>query len=198
MLAKDDEKITRLFGESVRLLEMKGYSRIEAESVVQQKLDSDHDRDFTEVRRIDDLVNKVEERRISQLITFATLLITVLGVLIAQDEVRSTFTWQQKGLALSAFFLLFCSILEGIRQSADNIDFWKKTQKMLIEGRQRVEKLIQQGKIVTFEQKTKEEFKLRAELPDSSDDGAATLQVWLLTLGSSAVMLLLILFMTGE
>jgi hypothetical protein len=182
---------TKLFENTVSILVKNGYDITEAERLVQERRDGDRAADLVEARRVDDILNDLSDKRSTQLITLATVLLTVVGLFIAQNDIFSALNDRQKWTILIAFILIFASISSGVIQSMHDEKFWKKWQNAWHRRRHEIESLIQNNKIVSFEEKAEKEKAYMENLEPESSSNFSNAQILFLLLGFLCFILIL-------
>ena len=184
--------MTQLLEQTYDKLRDAGFSHGEALMQLQAMMDRFNDERRIFVERVDGQLNETHRVRSSQLITFATLLITVTGLFISQQDIYKHLTQMQKAYLLYACIILMASIFVGMWGYFRDIRFFRRWLRHIQKSVPRIEADIASGKIKTVNGVYKAGAKVYAELPQTTGDLLAFLQLAFVAVGAMALVFLLL------
>ena len=176
---------------TIESLEKVGFSKGEAVLQVQAMVNRYTDNHAVMVNKIDGQSNETDRARASQLITLSTLLVTITGVFVAQQDIFKSMSLEQRFLALSVLMLLFLSIGAGVIGYFRDMRFFRKWQDALVGAGRAVDQGVADGSIQDIQTMHSIEAAVLSKLPNSAGESIAWVQFTLAIFGAAGFMMLL-------
>ena len=169
-----------------------GLSNGEALMQLQAMTDRFDDQRRAFVERIDGQLNETHRARASQLITLATLLITVTGLFISQQDIYKALSQGQKALIIASFIALLLSIFAGVWGYFRDVRFFRGWQKEIRKSAAQINAGIASGSIATINNIYAAEAEVLGKLPMTTGDWLAAVQFVLVGIGAAGFVGLLL------
>lgn len=181
-----------LLPESIEGLVGLGLSKKEAILQAQAAMDGFNDRNNALLERIDAQSNETGRSAITQQVTLATLLITVTGIFISQQDIYKNLSSDHKKLLLAVFSFLLISIVVGIVNYFKDLIFYQTWRRGIESANKTIEAGVIGGGLSSITKVYNKHAAILSKLPKSSGRTFLVAQFILLAFGMLGFIALLI------
>ena len=170
-----------------------GYSEAQIHAEIQNRIDRYMDTSNQNIDRLNNQYNENERARATQLITLATLLITITGLFISQADIFGQLNGRHKLLILLVFIALLASIFYGVRGYFENADFFLRWRRILDKSSREIAADMQSGALARVDDMYTKEKEMLTKHSDITRDLAVPQLAAVLAGGGLFVLLLVAL-----